>query len=286
MGALPAVGPVQVLQQRPLGLGQRGRPFGAGIQIQHGRPLGAESGALIHRRQPGRLPVGDAVDRQSLGVVQHHVGGQVLILGSQPVGDPGAHRGTGGDRASRLHEEDGGLVVEVGPVHGADQGDIVHAVRQMGHQLRQLHARLSVPGEAVGRGQQSSRLGGRGDVGGQVAVGYRAGIFPEQRLGVEQVHLAGTPVHEQVDDGPGPGIEMGSPRPQVVALAAGSQQGIGGEQLLAQDGGQGGAVEQRPRAGEPLPPGKPGAAGWGCLFHPGFRFWRGLAPHNHLNPRS
>ena len=271
------MGPVQVLQQRPLGLHQRGRPFGAGIQIQHGRSLRAESGALIHRRQPGRLPVGNAIDRQPLGIVQHHVGRKVLVLGAQPVGDPGAYRRAAGDGAARLHEENGRLVVEMGPVHGANQGDVVHAGRQVGQQLRQLHAGLPVSGEAIGRGQESARLGGRGDVRGQVSVGYGSGIFLEQRLGVEEIDLAGPPVHEEVNDSLGLGVEMGSPGPQIVALAGGSQQGMGREQLLAQDRGQGGAVQERPRAGEQLPPRKPGAVGRGCRFHPGFRFWRGLA---------
>ena len=72
-----------------------------------------------------------------------------------------------------------------------------------------------------------------------MSLGGRASRQPGQlRLGVEQVDLAGSAVHEQVDHGLGLGTGSGEPGLQVMHRVAG-QRRVGGVEVLSKQGGQG-----------------------------------------------
>ena len=91
---------------------------------------------------------------------------------------------------------------------------------------------------SYGEGSSPPHLVGEFDLVEDVPGG-RASRQPGQlRLGVEQVDLAGSAVHEQVDHRLGPGPVMGSPGLQVMHRVAG-QRRIGGEEVLSQQAGQG-----------------------------------------------
>ncbi len=142
---------IQLAQQIALRLHQRRRHFRARLQIQYRRAFGAKSRALINRRQPRRLPVRNAIDRQALRVVEHHVGRQVLILRAQAVGHPRAHRRPAGDRAAGVHQEQRRLVIGMLAIHGADQRDVVGAPCRWRQHVGDFHAALPCPLELEGR---------------------------------------------------------------------------------------------------------------------------------------
>ena len=73
----------------------------------------------------------------------------------------------------------------------------------------------------------SSRLGGG------------TGEALEGGLGIEQVHLAGAAVHEEMDDGLGFAGEVRGLGLQIE----GGRCGAGGEEVAIEDGGEGGAVK-------------------------------------------
>ena len=122
--------------------------------------------------------------------------------------------------------------------HGADEGQLVHLPGQMRQDFRQPDARLPVPGELEGAAHQGPglfRVLHVGD-GHLVQVGLSV-MLVQQGLGVEQVHLAGPAVHEEVNDGLGLGLEMGTAGLEVVHPSGGGR---------FWPGGQGGISKQLP----------------------------------------
>ena len=102
IGTLRFVASIQAAQQGPFGLDQTAGQRLTGLQVQYRGSFGAETGALIDRRQPGRLPILRPISGQTQRIVEHHVTRKVLVLTAQPVGDPGTLRGTVGQGAARV----------------------------------------------------------------------------------------------------------------------------------------------------------------------------------------
>ena len=152
------------------------------------------------------------------GIGQHDVGRQVLILGAQPVGDPGGQGRPAGDRHAGVHRPDGLLVVAVQGEHRADHGEVIGVPGDVRQRLGELQARPAVPGEPIRAAEQVA--------GELLVVGHFLGrrlavVFGEHRLGVEQIDVARPAVHEELDDGLGPrGLVRGA-RPDVKRPASG-----------------------------------------------------------------
>ena len=132
-------------------------------------------------------------------------------------------------------------------VHGTDQRDVVDALGQVRQQLGDLHAALAGALELVGRGKQRA---------GVLAVRKMAklssllGAVParlcQRRLGIEQVHLAGAAVHEQMNDGFGLGRELRLLRRQIVNMRRAilfRKGGIGREKISPDQRGKRRAVQ-------------------------------------------
>ena len=85
-------------------------------------------GALVDGRQEGRTPELRTDDGQA--GTQHDEAGQVLILGAEAVGEPGAHGRPAGQLVAGVHHEQRGLVIGPVGVHGADDAAVVDAMRR------------------------------------------------------------------------------------------------------------------------------------------------------------
>ena len=98
-----------------------------------------------------------------------------------------------------MHQEQRRFVIGMLAVHGADQRDVVGALRRCG-----ISSDISMPHfpallNSKGEGNSVPALFAVGNGETQFAAGRGAGQPLQGWLGVEQVHLAGTAVHEEVD---------------------------------------------------------------------------------------
>ena len=216
-----------------------------GLRLSRGRTLRSDSGALIQGREPTRLPVQYVVDGKPFRVIEHDVSGQVFVLAAQCIRDPGPQGRTARQHASRLHDEDARLMVEVGGKHGPDQGDVIDLPGQMRHNLGNLDSGFPVLGEAKRRRHQSPGLVGELDIVGQIPAGRPATVLFQHGLRIKQINLAGTTIHEQMDYGLCLRLEVGCSRIQVIDLAPGAgQDRVGRKQISPQE--EATAVPQRP----------------------------------------
>ena len=99
--------------------------------------------ALIDARQEAVAPQLRADDR--LAGAERHEAGQVLVVGAQPVGDPGAERGADRLHIAGVHHQQRRLVVRVVGPHRAHDADIVDAASDFGIQFGDLDAALAIP---------------------------------------------------------------------------------------------------------------------------------------------
>jgi hypothetical protein len=180
------------------GLFDVGRPRRFRIEIENRRTFGADDGALINRRQPAARPVADAVDRHALRIGERDVRRQILVFGPESVRDPRGDVRASADRQAGLRHPDRLLVVAVFGIHRADDGDVVGVLRDVRQNFGEFEAALAVFGELVRAAEQVARPL-------FVVVDFRGGrlavVFGEFGLGVEQIDVAGTAVHEELDDG-------------------------------------------------------------------------------------
>ena len=212
---------IQLSNQSPLQSRDLIRLVKLPFEIQHRRTGRAESRALIHRRQIAGLPVLRAVDRQALGIVQHDVGRQVLVHAAQGVGDPRAHGRLAREHSPAVHLEKRRLVGQIRGEHRADHGDVVDAAGQMRHGIGDPGAALSVAGELKRAAKQRPGRARVFHLAGDLVEIRLAVQLVQQRLGVEQIHLARPAIHEQVDHAGRRGPVMRWARLQVINPALG-----------------------------------------------------------------
>ena len=130
-------------------------------------------------------------------------------------------------------------------VHGADQGEVVGAGRQVRQEVGQLHAALSVLRELAWAAHEPRRLllqEGEADVLGHRLGQLLAVQLVELRLGIEQVDLAGRAFEIDADTRFGLRREVRCLRGERIGC-------LGGEQaIVAQKRGQGGQADAARRA--------------------------------------
>ena len=149
-------------------------------------------------------------------------------------------------------------MVEVGGEHGPDHRDVIHLLGQMRHHVGKLEARPAVPLELEWGGHESARLVDELDGAGQIPSRRLTRITFQCRFGIEQVHLAGTPVHEELDDGSRLGLEVRLARTQIVdPVPDTTRVRFGAHKVPAQEPGQGCPVQPVADAGEEGPPRQP-----------------------------
>lgn len=157
----------------------------------------------------------------------------------------------------------------------------------MRHHLRHPHPRLAVPAELVRAAHQAAGLLGSGEVRRHLIEVQLSVVFVEHRLRIEQVHLARTAVHEQLDDGLRLGPKMRRPGFEVVALLA-SRVGLAfrgrrAVKILAEECRQSDTVQSVTDVVKEAAP-RQGALTWGsdvvCLLHGSQSIYRNAAEFN------
>ena len=200
-GPLPFVQVVEPVQQVTLHLDNFRGIVGFGPQVENRRTGGAETRALIERRQEARLPVLHPVHRQSQWIVEHDVGGEVLALASQSVHHPRAERRMPGDHPPGLNQIHRRLVRNVRGVEGANERDVIDVPRQVGQCVRHPHAALAVTRKLEGAAHERAGVLDVLDLARNLVGISLAVVRIERGLGIEQIHLARPAIHEQVDHG-------------------------------------------------------------------------------------
>jgi hypothetical protein len=128
--------------------------------------------------------------------------GQVLRLAAEAIDDPGAERGSAELNRAGEEQKLAGVMVESFGVHRPHEADIVGAGSDAGDVVRQHHAALAVGLELAGAGEDG---GGGLDEGELQVLRHRrrqrlAVPFLQAGLGVEEVELTWTALHEKEDD--------------------------------------------------------------------------------------
>ena len=104
---------------------------------------------------------------------------------------------------------------QVGRVHRANEGDVVHLPGEVRQHVRYPHAAPAMPGELIGAAHEGTGVLYVFDLAGDLVEVLLAVMLVEHRLGIKQVHLTGAAVHEKMDNGRGLGREVRRARPQV-----------------------------------------------------------------------
>ena len=143
-----------------------------------------------------------------------------------------------------MDDEQRRLVREVRRVHGPDDGHIVDVFRRVRQKLGNFYPGFAVPGEFEWRRHQATGFANGPDLGREVAAGWLAGILLERGLVIEQVDLAGTAIHEELNDRFGLVRVMGRLRFQIISGGQSSgQRRIGAEQIIPKQISQRRAVQ-------------------------------------------
>ncbi len=161
-----------------------------------GREIGViDVSALVVIGQEGAGPGPWCFD--GVAGCEHDVGGQVAVFGAQAVAQPAADTGHGGRQCPAVHQVHRGVVVGVVRVASLEHTDVVDDFRDFRKQVTDDHSAVASRCELPNRRQQSSG-NPFGPQGGSFGALSLVGL--QCRLGVEEVALVGTAVHEQLDD--------------------------------------------------------------------------------------
>ena len=122
--------------------------------------LAGDEGALVHRGKERAVPQRRAHRRRHVGT-EHDISGQILVLGTEPIGEPRPERRTSDLDVAGVHHQHRRLVVRDVGVHRANHADVVGAGADVREQLADLEAALAVSREFERRLHQGAGLGVR-----------------------------------------------------------------------------------------------------------------------------
>ena len=147
-------------------------------------------------------------------------------------------------------------------VSAAEHGHFVDAFGLLRKKFRNLDPRLAPFPEAEGRSHEPAEaILAELQERVRMQVGHGLAIpFVQFRLGVPQIHLAGTAVHEQENAGLGLGRKVGGALIQGGGFSGRGVERLSEETVLGQEKRQSGAGESASRLPEELAPG-PAARG-------------------------
>jgi hypothetical protein len=107
-----------------------------------------------------------------------------------------------------------GQVIELIAMHGANQRDVIGMPAQMWKQVRHIHSAFSVFLKSAGTAEKARRFFLREGKFHPLEerVGHRLSVELVQLwFGIEEIHLAGTALHEEVDAAFCLGSKVGCP---------------------------------------------------------------------------
>lgn len=172
----------------------------SGVEVWDAGFLGADGGALIYRGQPALRPVAHAEDWQSARIREGDVRGQLLRFGAESVGEPAPESGTSRQNATGLERVDALAVVADSRFHASEERDFVNNLREVGQEFAYLDAGLPVFPKCPWAAEQLETC-----VGGiiEFEVGFELLSVPSSqfRFWVEEIHVAGSALHEQGNHG-------------------------------------------------------------------------------------
>ena len=144
-------------------------------------------------------------------IQQHHVRWQVLILGAQSVGDPRTQARIALPQAAGIHLQQAGAMSKAVGMTGPNDRHVVDALGHFGKETRNLDAGLAVLFEIPQAAQKRFAFGSIGVKTGIVfQVRDRLSVALGQfRLGIEQVDVARSAIHEEKNTAFGFRREMG-----------------------------------------------------------------------------
>ena len=179
-----------------------------GVEVEDARFFGAQDGALVQARQPTVAPVVIAIDRFTAGILEHHVGGQLVVFTAEAVGEPRAEAGPADHaRDARVDVTDGNLVAVVAGVHASDHAEIVSNLCGVGQEFAEIHPALAVFLE-LPRAAEKFAAGLVGKAVMDIAAIVHAVTALQFGLGIGEIHVAWAAVHEQGNHRLGPGHVM------------------------------------------------------------------------------
>ena len=123
--------------------------------------------------------------------------GQVPVLGSQSVAEPGAHAGPTRLLKPGLDEGHRRVVIDGVGVHGLDDGNVINDLSVVREQVADQRARLAVPAKLEQGGRDRQRVLPRGHPRNALSHANRSGKFRthqirQLRFVVEQIDLGGS----------------------------------------------------------------------------------------------
>ncbi len=194
-------------------------------QKQHRVLPRTETDPLIPRRQEAGAPH-PFVQRLRIGVParpgdHHHVGGKVVVLGTQSVREPRPQRRPPGDLVPRLQQGHRRIVVDRFGEERTDQADSIGDPRRVRQQLAQPDARVAMLCEAKDRRRhRKPRLAGGHPRQALAAADRGRQIFVESRFEmgfvIEQIELRRSAGLREPDHPPRLGRKMRKFRQSVV----------------------------------------------------------------------
>ncbi len=164
----------------------------------------------LERGRHEACPPHPAATRRLLFVIQEDdEAGQVLILASQPVVDPGPQARASPQEAARIHHRDAAHVVEAGAHAGMDHANVVDIRADVPIPIGDGQAALSIalPGSRQRQDRVFAHRHGGKDALDRAGQGL-AGEPRHHRLVIERVDVARAPVHEQENRALGPAEKL------------------------------------------------------------------------------
>ena len=228
---------VHAVDQAELAGLQVGRDRFGRVEVRDRLGAALDAHALVARWHEAGAPVARPVDDRVLIVLHHDERGQVAVLGTDAVIDPGAERRLAREDGAGVHLTDPGRVVDAVGFAGTDDREVVGAGGDVRDPVGEPLAGLAVLFPGALRGEQRGfGFAHRRDDGAEAVGQALAGQLVQQRLGVEEVHLRRTAFHEEEDDALGTGPDLADAGLQ--GRAGGGHVDVLGEQVAEGHGAE------------------------------------------------
>ena len=231
-------------------------------QVDDGLATAAHERTLVRRRQKAVGPGGRAALRRAAGVRQHDVGRHVPVLGAEAVAQPAAEARLAHEDAAGVHLVDRLRVVDAVTVAAPDDAQLVRALRQVVEEVADLESRFAAWPERPDGAEKG--VAGHLPPGHDLSKALRerlTRVASEGRLGVEEVDVARSAVHEEVDHSLRARPEVRPPRSQGRSPAPGGvvpfRRGARQQPVLVKERRQGHRAEPAAGAEEEVASGSP-----------------------------
>ena len=176
--------------------------------------------------------------------------GQVLILSSQSISEPGAHAWPREGLLAGAHLQCGPRVVDVVGHHRTNDADVVNTGSRAGQEFAHFNTRLTVSGKFPRRREQVPGLGA-------FEFGFLKGerlavVLNQARLGVEEVHMRRAARHVEKNDALGARRMMrrsnGVGSLGAIGFPGTGKKRFGGQQIGQREKAEGAARTDQPFA--------------------------------------